>query len=421
LIEQAIYGAQGSGGYRFLARSPGFREDWLTNAERLCTGFGERPAGVTCPGSVFALPFGSEHVAVVQAADQGQDDAGRPGALGFRILALPRTLYADLLADPFRIADAFPAPWQTQGLLLTLEWTSGLPEAPTVAALQKVLDVSYSATLLGGVQALLDGSRLVFERNSPEPHLLRGLWALLPFRSRMDLWPTTFCFQNHHGFHVVVTPRADGPAYAGYLHEAQAGDYPEGRYELNLQIAVESGNQQDLEALLARRSRSQTWRMAVALLAVFILMPIVALLIGPNPPPVPQPASTPTPTAPLQLPPIEDYPSLAEAERTDLAQSLQTLGKERNLALQPSNTPESLTAALAALDAHLGTPERKRDPGPLAKLGPLQRQVRALLWKQGVADYNDRGLNTVELLERLRSSLARQQAPREGSHERQGK
>ena len=77
MIEQAIYGTEGRDGYHFLARSPGFLDDWLPEAERLCTGFGERPAGVSCPGCVFALPFLSRHIAVVAVADQGHDDAGK--------------------------------------------------------------------------------------------------------------------------------------------------------------------------------------------------------------------------------------------------------------------------------------------------------------------------------------------------------
>src|SRR5262249_48335814 len=84
-IEQAIYGNHGGDGYRFLARSPGFLDDWLPLAQQVCAGFGERPAGVSCPGCVFARPFGKDQVAVVQAADQGTE-AGRPGALGFRLL-----------------------------------------------------------------------------------------------------------------------------------------------------------------------------------------------------------------------------------------------------------------------------------------------------------------------------------------------
>src|SRR6185437_15737749 len=58
MIEQAVYAGQEAGGYRFLARSPGFRDEWLAEAERVCTGFGERPAGVACPGCVFARPVG---------------------------------------------------------------------------------------------------------------------------------------------------------------------------------------------------------------------------------------------------------------------------------------------------------------------------------------------------------------------------
>ena len=158
LIEQAIYGGQDAGGYRFLARSAGFGDDWLAEAERLCTGFGERPAGVACPECVFARPFGFRHVAVVQVADQGRDDAGRPGALGFHLLVLPQALYADLGGDPFFVAGHFPPPWPARGELPAPAWTAGGPPHRTVADICKVLDVPHSATLLGGVQALLDGN-----------------------------------------------------------------------------------------------------------------------------------------------------------------------------------------------------------------------------------------------------------------------
>src|SRR5260370_42562314 len=108
VIEQAIYSAQDAGGYRFVARSPGFLDAWLPAAERLCTNFGERPAGVACPGCVFAQPFEARYVAVVQAADQGRDDAGRPEPLGFRLLILPAAPYDSLGAAPFVIADRVP-------------------------------------------------------------------------------------------------------------------------------------------------------------------------------------------------------------------------------------------------------------------------------------------------------------------------
>jgi hypothetical protein len=408
VIEQAVYGSQGDGGYRFLARSAGLADEWLAEAERLCTGFGERPAGVSCPECVFARPFLSSRVAVVQVADQGTDDAGRPGALGFRLLVLPARLYRDLGGDPFWIAEAFPPPWQARGELPALEWTAGPPPARTVAQLRCVLDVPNSPTLLGGVQALLDGGRLVFERSAPDTPLLRSLWALLPTQSRCELWPASYCFSNAHGFHVLAVPRAAGPEYEYHIPEEQAGDYPEGHYELALQTAVESGNQADLDALLARRSRTQTIKLALGLLAATIALAIGSALLNPAPPPAGSAASTASRAARPELPPRDECPDLSPGERAQLAGKLQDLGQRLGVPLPAKSTREALEGDLAALDAHLGTPNPSRDPGPLKDYGPLQRQVRALLWKHGVASYKERGLNTVELIERLRQALAQQ-------------
>jgi hypothetical protein len=410
VIEQAIYGCQDGGGYRFLGRSAGFRDEWLREAERLCTGFGERPAGVACPACVFARPFGSRHVAVVQAADQGQDDAGRPGALGFRLLVLPRSLYADLGGDPFLIADQFPPPWEARGELPALEWTGGRPAARTVAELRRVLDTPHGPTLLGGVQALLDGGRLVFERSAPDTALVRGLWALLPTQSRCEMWPASFSFSNAHGFHVVVVPRALGPEFERYIPEESAGDYPEGRYELALQTAVESGNQEDLDVLLARRSRGQTMRLALAILAASILVALGSALLSPAPPPASPPTTAARPADRLKLPPPDECPQLAADERGELTGRLRELGRRLGVAV-PADPP----GALADLDRRLGTPDPGRDPGLLGDLGPVQRQVRALLWKHHVPEYDQPGLNTAELIDRLQKRLKEKGIIREDS------
>jgi hypothetical protein len=60
---------------------------------------------------------------------------------------------------------------------------------------------------------------------------------------------------------------------------------------------------------------------------------------------------------------------------------------------------------LSAVDHKLGVLDPRRDPGPLDKLGPIQRQLRGLLWKQGLAVYNDPRLNAVELVDRLEERL----------------
>ncbi len=440
MIEQALYGTEGPSGYHFLARSPGFLDEWLPAAERLCTGFGERPADTAVAGCVFALPFAGNRVAVVQVADQGKDSAGRPGALAFRLLVLPLPLYQVAIGgDPFQVADSFPPPWQTRGELPTLEWPGPFqPPHRTVEQIQKVLNVPYSATLLGGVQVLVDGGRLVFERTGPDPHVVRSLWALLPTNTRGELWPASFAFSNAHHFHLVVVPRAAGPEFEGYAHEEQAGDYPEGRYELALQNAAEKGHQDDLDSLFSRRSRSQTLRLALMLLAVFLIIPLIGLMLPtiPGPPQEKKPGTT-APPAP-DLPLVSDCPPLEKREREDLARVLTETGERLGLKPPRNASPGSLLLALEALDNRLGTPperliaERKGrtllaadtlflpaggnplgadlavafgPTGQLRDFGPLQRGVRVLLWKQAVPEASDINLNTAELMERLEKKL----------------
>ena len=280
IIEQALYASRGAGGYELLARSAGFLGEWLPCAERLCGGFGERPAGVACPGCVFAQPFGRGNAAVVQVADLGPE-TGRPGALGFRVLVLPRTAYRELMGDPFVVAERLPPAWAARGQLPALSWPAEPLPRRRVGDVQVVLQRPEGPTLLGGVQALVDGGRVVFERPGPDPGLIRGLWTLLPTSTRYDLWPASFAFGNALGFDALVVPRAAGRTYAGYVSEQQADNYPQGRYEVNLQIAAEAGDQRELDVLLARRSRAQMWRLGFTLLAVAAILAMLAGLLGP--------------------------------------------------------------------------------------------------------------------------------------------
>jgi len=447
VIEQALYGTEGPTGYHFLARSPGFGDDWLAEAERLCTGFGERPAEITVADCVFALPFAARRVAVVQVADLGKDNTGRPGALGFRLLVLPLPLYQAIGGDPFQIAEAFPPPWQARGELPVLEWPGPFaPPQRTVEQIQKVLNVPYSATLLGGVQVLIDGGKLVFERTSPDPHMVRSLWALLPTSTRGELWPASFAFSNAHHFHLLVVPRASGPQFENYVHEEQAGDYPEGRYEAALQCAAENGKQDDLDSLFARRSRSQTLRLALLLLAVFLVIPLIGLALSPNP--GPQQAKKPDSAPPKTQDTFRSLlkklpcPSLDKHEREQLAEAIARIGAQYELQPPRNASPAALLVALEVLDARLARqeprPPERRLPetegqsalaidalalpmsgnplvtslavtfgptGQLRDFGPLQRCIRVLLWKQAVPEASDLNLNTPELLERLEKKL----------------
>jgi hypothetical protein len=414
IIEQAIYGGQDAGGYRFLARSLGFLDGWLPEAERLCTAFGERPAGVRCPGCLFAQPLGRGHVAVVQVADQGADDTGRPGALGFYLLVLTRTHFAALGGDPFLIAERYPPRWAERGNLSPLMWEGEPPPPRTVAQVQRVLQrpagpslfpdaevpQGGSQVLLGGCQALVDGGRLVFERPAPDTELLRDLWTLLPTSTRAALWPASFAFGNALHFHALVVPKVVPEDYPDYKTEAEAADYPESRYELGVQTAAEAGNQKELDDLFARRSQAETFRLVVIILAVLLVLTAVIrwLPIPGNGPQVEPPATSASNKVALDLPPPDHFRTLTDDERQRLTTALEERAKKLGADAPPGATAEQL---IEAIDHKLGTPDRTRDPGPLRDQGPPQRQLRVLLWKHGVARYNDPRLNPVELVEQL--------------------
>jgi hypothetical protein len=297
VIEQALFRRQ-DGSHELLARSPGFLDDWLPEAERLCAGFGARPPGVACPACVFAQPLGSRHVAVVQAADRAE------GVLGAHFLVLSRSGFRELDGNLFTIAETFPAPWGARGELSSLTWMQGLLPARTVEQVQEVLRKEVGGSLLGGTQALLDGNRLVFERSAPDTPLLRDLWTLLPTNSRCELWPASFAFGNELDFHALVVPRASGEAYAGYLTEDQAAEYPQGRYELGLQIAAEAGDERELRVLFSRRTRAQTWRLGLWLLALMFVLVFAMNWLNRSV----APARKPAPAGPRQERPPAEVP-----------------------------------------------------------------------------------------------------------------
>lgn len=238
---------------QIVAKSNGFPFAHEELALQTAAKFGNVPA------AVFALPFGASYVAVVQVADRA-----------FRFLILDRSLY-EALGDPFAIADRFPPNWTVRGELDALEWPPEPLSPRTVEDVQSTLKTGDSPLLLGMTQALIDGSRVLLIRPEPDPELLRELWKLLPDRTRCDLWPATFANSVELGFHVAIVREAAAKWPIGYLTEEQARDYPEGRYELALQIAAEDGDQAALNKLFARRSSRDTLRLAIYMVAFAFL------------------------------------------------------------------------------------------------------------------------------------------------------
>ncbi len=340
-VEQAVYRRREDEAPALLARSPGFADDWQPAVRDLLTGFGARRAGVACPSAVFAKPLGTEHVAIVQVADLESEGRGGLPDLGFRVLVLPRRPYADLLGDPFAVADRFPPDFHPGAPLQALAMPAEPLPPRAVADVQRVLQrvkvhalrededpptleenperavaLAESPALLGGVQVLVDSGRVVFERPGPDTELMRGLWTLLPTRTRCELWPASFAFGNELGFDALIVTRAVGQAYEGYTTEDRAAEYPQGNYELRLQIAAEAGDQGELDALFARRSFRDTWRLALTLLAIVAVLVVALRLTAPGPR-----AREPAPPAPrAALAPAE------RAERTGVAAGIVSAG-----------------------------------------------------------------------------------------------
>lgn len=263
-VAQAHFRLQ-TGVWSEVDRSPDFEDAWLPDAERLCRAFGTPPDDALCPPAVFAQPLMSRFVAVVQVAGDV------PGILLFRMLVVPRSAYVGYIADPFRLAERFPANWSQRGPLPSLDWPPMPLPRRSVTELQQVLQTGGSPTLLGAVQALIDGGRVFFERPAPALQLVRDLWQLLPTSVHGELWPATFAYSNELRFDILVTPNRLGMNLDRYVSEESSLDYPEGRYELGLQSAIEHGDQAEVDRLLGRRSSKQMLRLALLILFGSIL------------------------------------------------------------------------------------------------------------------------------------------------------
>jgi hypothetical protein len=168
----------------------------------------------------------------------------------------------------------------------------------------------------------------------------------------------------------------------------------------------------------------------VALLLVFMLVPLAVMLLFPGRPPGPRPTAPKKKGPPASKKKVEalavpdtlqlnDFPRLGDAEKGRLAARLRELGKRVGVELsaEPDDLAESLATLDQTLDTRLGAKKPRRDPGPLGKVGAPQQQLRALLWKHGVPEYNQPGLSAVELVERLEKKLAAAGALKEPSGE----
>ncbi len=307
-IEQAVYHLSKTSNPALEAHSPGFLQEWNQPILHILQAF-DPSTDWQSSSIIFAYPMAKRHVLVVRVGCLQETESGP--IWGYHVLVISRKAYERFLGDPFAVAEKFQPDWRAKEGLPTLTWPEQPMELRTVAQVQEVLQrVKYAAlkedvpgeeqiedmdpaersegpALLGGVQILVDGGRLVFERPAPDLSLLRAIWTLLPQTTRAKLWPTTFAFNNNLKFDILVVEKYSAEIYPGYTTEDQAADYPEGRYELALQIAAESGDQQGLDDLYHRRSIGETLRLVWILLISMVLIVFLSNLFRP---PSPTPA-----------------------------------------------------------------------------------------------------------------------------------
>ncbi len=207
------------------------------------------------------------------------------GPSRFHLLIVNQRDYATLHYDPFALADQIAPNWTAAHDLPDLQWQGPSPPRRSTADIQQVLKGKNGPELLGGCQALIDGSQLLFVRSEPDSKVVRDLWMLLPYSNRLELMPATFAWNHKLRFDVVVSTRERAGNFAGYMTEEQAGGYPEGRYELSLQTAAEAEDQESLEVLWSRRSRREVWRLGFMLVAVLAILALGLRLMTPAPKP----------------------------------------------------------------------------------------------------------------------------------------
>ena len=279
---QALVRREATGNFGIALGSPAFEPLWHSKVLAVCEAFAADPPETTLPAALFVQRLDRKHSLIIRSQPNAR---AKQGVVGFHVLVAPFDHYASLQFDPFALAERSS---RTGLLLMTCLTWNGKPRCPgrrTVADVQKVLKRENGPELLGGCQALIDGSQLLFVRQNDDADVIRDLWMLLPYGNRLELMPATYAWNNKLKFDVAVAGPDKAANFAGYLTEEQAGGYPEGRYELSLQTAAEAEDQASLDVLWSRRSRREMWRIGILLLAVLAILAIAIKIMSPTPKP----------------------------------------------------------------------------------------------------------------------------------------
>ena len=266
---------------RVVACSAEIEDTDLFAIEKILESLGDRPVGIACEHAVFVTALDAKRVIIGSMRDHPywENPAIETRPLQMRGLIMTRKLYG-MLGDPFAIIARFPPNWQERGEALQQVWPNeGLPPR-TIPKLQAILQAGDPPLLWGCTQAMVDGARVLITRSEPGNELIAGIWQLLPYAICEQRWFCTFSFAPSEMFDlVVVADEIEIVPGSRWLHEQQVLDYPESRYEMSLQTAIESGDALSMEKLFIRRNREDVIKYALFLLLFMIVIVTVMPLI----------------------------------------------------------------------------------------------------------------------------------------------
>jgi hypothetical protein len=154
---------------------------------------------------------------LVGVSDQGVDDRGRPGALGFHALFVTDRAYRRVGCGPFPLASALRAAWGPGDEPLSALELRVRPFEPAGPAVPPA-----SAVVARIVEAMARGRRVAVGSAEPVEELAQEVWRRLPGRVRRRAGVATFAFRDAAAFDLAAYPR---------LHAGSAG----GRVEVVLE------------------------------------------------------------------------------------------------------------------------------------------------------------------------------------------
>lgn len=150
------------------------------------------------------------------------------------------------------------------------------PPSRTVGQLRSLMEKYDNGILLGSCQAVVDGARIVFRRESPPMELFEAIWQFLPYSTQRTVKVTTFTADVNPTFEMQSIPGAIDPHWWGYVGESKLLNYPEGRYEYHLQVTIDMQDQVEMERMFQRKSSSEIVKLILVMLVLGI---IVAFLL----------------------------------------------------------------------------------------------------------------------------------------------